>query len=319
MDLGFIWLAVIAFCIILYVILDGFTLGIGILFPFLNSSEKDIATSVVLPTWDGNQTWLVLSLAAFYGMFPLAFSFIIPKIYMQAVLLVAMLLLRGICFEFRLKAKRGIKNWDKLFFISSILATFLQGSIVGHLVAGYPMKSSAIGFQILTGIALVLGYMLLGATRLILKTEGQLLEKARKMAKKILVGLIILMLIIGVATVSFINIPYLNGYKILTLGEFFVLTIISFIILVWFLNIKESHAIPYWATVSVFICTYVSMVTLMYPYIIPYKMTYTQAEASQTTLLFTLIPAIIMIPLLLLYTGYAYYVFRGKVKENISY
>jgi cytochrome d ubiquinol oxidase subunit II len=109
MDLGLIWLGIIAFSLLLYVILDGFALGVAILFPFLNSNQRDIATSVLLPTWDGNQTWLVLSLACFYGMFPIAFAFIFPKIYMSAVLLVVMILLRGICFEFRLKASaKGI-------------------------------------------------------------------------------------------------------------------------------------------------------------------------------------------------------------------
>ncbi|AXA33241.1 cytochrome d ubiquinol oxidase subunit II [Francisella adeliensis] len=321
MDLGLIWLGIIAFGLLLYVILDGFALGVGILFPFFNSNQRDIATSVLLPTWDGNQTWLVLSLACFYGMFPIAFAFIFPKIYMSAVLLVVMLLFRGICFEFRLKASdEGIKNWDKLFFISSITATFLEGFIVGGLIVGYPKDSVTYGliFQVLTGITLIAGYALLGATRLILKTEGALFEKAKLYARKSCRILAILMLVIGLMTPLYITLPLDNIYKMFILGEFFVLTIISFFIL-WKIIDSKIHALPYWLAVTVFILTYLSMLTLMFPYVIPYHLTYMEAQASQTTLLFTLIPAIIMIPLLLLYTGYAYFVFKGKVKEKLSY
>ncbi|MFT5951052.1 MAG: cytochrome d ubiquinol oxidase subunit II [Francisella sp.] len=321
MDLGLIWLGIIAFSLLLYVILDGFALGVAILFPFLNSNQRDIATSVLLPTWDGNQTWLVLSLACFYGMFPIAFAFIFPKIYMSAVLLVVMILLRGICFEFRLKASaKGIRNWDKLFFISSITATFLEGYIVGDLIIGYPKDSITYGFafQVLTGVALIAGYALLGATRLILKTEGELFEKAKIYAKKCCRILAILMLLIGLMTPLYITLPFNNIYKMVILGEFFVLTIISFYIL-WKIIDSKIHSLPYWITVTIFALTYLSMVTLMFPYVIPYQLTYMEAQASDTTLLFTLIPAIIMIPLLLLYTGYAYYVFRGKVKEKLSY
>lgn len=320
MDLGLIWLGIIAFGLLLYVVLDGFALGTGVLFPFLNTKQRDIATSVLLPTWDGNQTWLVFSLACFYGMFPLAFAYIFPKIYMPAVLLVVMLLFRGICFEFRLKSsQQGIKNWDKLFFISSLVATFLEGYIVGQLIVGFPHSPLyGMAFSILTGITLVFGYTLLGATRLILKTEGELFTKAKYFAKKCCKILAFLMLIIGFVTPLYVQLPLDNLYKMAILGEVFILTVISFFILIKVINAK-NHALPYWLAVTIFILTYISMLTLIFPYIIPYKITYLEAQASDTTLLFTLIPAIIMIPLLLLYTSYAYYIFRGKTKEKLSY
>ena len=321
MDLGLIWLIIIAIGLLLYVVLDGFALGVGILFPFFDSHQRDIATSVLLPTWDGNQTWLVFSLACFYGMFPIAFAYIFPKIYMSAILLVMMLLLRGICFEFRLKSSAaGIKNWDKLFFLSSIVATFLEGYIVGNLIDGYPEGHTfGFAFEILTGITLVFGYMLLGATRLILKTEGLLLAKARSLAIKITKWLALLMLLIGIATPFNITLPFDNLFKMVILGELFVLTIICFIAILKVLKSASNDSLPYWFIVAIFIFTYTSMLGLIFPYVIPYHLTYIQAEASDSTLLFTLIPAIIMMPLLLLYTGYAYYVFRGKVKEKLSY
>ncbi|ALB01237.1 cytochrome C oxidase subunit II [Francisella persica ATCC VR-331] len=320
MDLGLIWLAIIAFALLLYVILDGFALGMGILFPLLDDHQKDIATSILLPTWDGNQTWLVFALACFYGMFPIAFAYIFPKIYLSAILLVVMILLRGICFEFRLKSSpKGIKNWDRLFFISSFIATFIQGYIVGELIVGFPHTHFyTIGFSTVTGITLVFGYSLLGATRLILKTEGELFNKTKQFAKVCCLILAVLMLIIGVMTPLYIKLPLYNFYKIAILIELFVLTIISFLLLIKVIEAR-NHALPYWLAVAIFILTYISMLTLIFPYVIPYQITYTQAQASDTTLLFTLIPAITMIPLLLLYTSYAYYIFRGKIKEKLSY
>ena len=320
MDLGLIWLAIIAFALLLYVILDGFALGMGVLFPLLDDHQKDIVTSILLPTWDGNQTWLVFALACFYGMFPIAFAYIFPKIYLSAILLVVMILLRGICFEFRLKSsQKSIKNWDKLFFVSSFIATFLQGYIVGELIVGFPHTHFYnIGFSAVTGITLVFGYSLLGATRLILKTEGELFNKAKQFAKVFCLILAVLMLIIGGMTPLYIKLPLDNFYKMAILTELFVLTIISFLLLIKVIEAK-NHAIPYWLAVAIFILTYISMLTLIFPYVIPYQITYTQAQASDTTLLFTLIPAIIMIPLLLLYTSYAYYIFRGKTKEKLSY
>ena len=320
MDLGLIWLAIIAFALLLYVILDGFALGMGILFPLLNDHQKDIATSILLPTWDGNQTWLVFALACFYGMFPIAFAYIFPKIYLSAILLVVMILLRGICFEFRLKSsQKGIKNWDKLFFISSFVATFLQGYIVGELIVGFPHNSFySFGFSAVTGITLIFGYSLLGATRLILKTERELFTKAKQLAKICCIILAVLMLVIGAMTPLYVKLPLDNLCKMAILIELFVLTIISFLVLIKVIEAK-NHALPYWLAVAIFILTYVSMLTLIFPYIIPYQITYINAKASDTTLLFTLIPAIIMIPLLLLYTSYAYYIFRGKTKEKLSY
>ena len=320
MDLALIWLVIIAFALLLYVILDGFALGMGILFPFLDDHQRDIATSILLPTWDGNQTWLVFALACFYGIFPIAFAYIFPKMYLSAILLVVMILLRGICFEFRLKSsQKGIKNWDHLFFISSFSATFLQGYIVGELIVGFPHSALYdVGFSSVIGITLIFGYALLGATRLILKTEDELFIKAKLFAKKCSKVLVILMIVIGIITPLYVKLPFDNLHKMVILGELFVLTLVCAFVLIKAVDAK-NHALPYWLAVAIFIFTYMSMLTLVFPYIIPYEITYLQAKASDTTLLFTLIPAIIMIPLLLLYTGYAYYIFRGKTKEKLGY
>lgn len=150
---------------------------------------------------------------------------------------------------------------------------------------------------------------------MILKSEGELFTKAKQLAKICCIILAVLMLVIGGMTPLYVKLPLDNLYKMAILIELFVLTIISFLVLIKVIEAK-NHALPYWLAVAIFILTYISMLTLIFPYIIPYQITYTQAQASDTTLIFTLIPAIIMIPLLLLYTSYAYYIFRGKTKEN---
>ncbi|WP_440651659.1 cytochrome d ubiquinol oxidase subunit II [Cysteiniphilum sp. 19S12-1] len=317
--LGLSWLLIIGFGLLMYVILDGFTLGIGVLLPMFNSDEKDIAISILLPTWDGNQTWLVFSLAAFYGMFPIAFAFLFPKIYLPAILLALMLLFRGICFEFRLKSKKGIKNWDRLFFVSSLIIAFIHGYLVGQLVVGYSEAHylDGVAFKLTTGITLTIGYMLLGACRLILKTESNLLIKAQKSATILALLLMVMMLIVGIETIVHHKINLLSG-KIILLVLMLSLTLVTFIIL--FFSIRTAkHYFPYLLSVIIFALTYVSMLIYIFPYIVPYELTYTQAKASDTTLSFTLIPAAFMIPLLLIYTSYAYYIFRGKTSEKLKY
>lgn len=318
--LALIWLFIIAFTFLLYVILDGFTLGIGMLFPWLNEDERDIAVSSILPTWDGNQTWLVFSLAALYGMFPIAFAFLLPKIYLPALLLALMLLFRGICFEFRLKSTDGIKNWDRLFVLSSFVITFIHGYLAGQLIIGYHLAhyESGLLFKCVTGLVLVLGYMLLGATRLIIKTEGDLLVKVRKASLIIMQLLLAGMVLVGLLTFFYQSLPNWDSHKFTLLAIFAFFVIVGFAILPKAIK-SAKHFYAYWISVGIFICTYLSMLVYIFPYIIPYELTYEQAKASDMTLWFTLIGAIFMIPLLLLYTGYAYYIFRGKTKEKLHY
>ena len=318
--LGLAWISIIAFTFFLYIVLDGFTLGIGMTFPFLTPHEKDIAISSILPTWDGNQTWLVFSLAALYGMFPIAFAFLLPKIYLPAILLAMMLLFRGICFEFRLKATKGIKNWDRLFCISSYVITFIHGYLAGQLIIGYKLVhyESGLGFKLITGLTLIIGYMLLGSTRLILKTESTLFIKAQKISAFLLRILPSGMLIIGILTFFYHDLPMWYTSK------FFILAILAACLILLFIILDKAiksprNFIAYWVTIGIFAASYFSMLVYIFPYIIPYELTYDQAKAGNMTLGFTFIIAIIMIPILLLYTSYAYYIFRGTTKKKLEY
>ncbi len=319
--LPIIWLGIIGFFVIMYVILDGFTLGIGILAIFLNEQQRNITVSVLLPTWDGNQTWLVLGMASLYGAFPLAFSVLLPALYLPLLVMVVALLLRGVAFEFRLKAAvYGRKIWDGVFFASALTATLAQGFILGQFIQGF--KSGLINsFSMMTGISLVVGYCLLGATRLILKTQGDIQAKMFRVAFTCVLLLMSAIFIVSVWTPfvyplvqqRWFNLTYIPWLAILPL-----ITAMTFMTLLWALHRRQEVTL-YWLSILLFLCPYVGFIISLFPFIVPYQITLWQAAAPDTTLKFILVGAVIMLPILLLYTGYAYRIFRGKVNESIHY
>lgn len=316
-----LWITIIAFCLMMYVILDGFTLGTGMLLPIMHRDERDTAMSMLLPTWDGNQTWLVLAMASLYGAFPSAFSYLLPVLYVPIMLLVLALLFRGICFEFRLKSKQGIHRWDILFAIASLTATFIQGLIVGTAAQGFSAHGASLilnGFSLLTGVALVIGYVILGATRLILKTTGTLRTRMYPLS-----GCLTVLLLLLVAVIAFQTPETAFSEQAAQLHEAVVVASLVVLLLVFLVFVaglvKKQDNLPYWCTVVMFVILYLTMCFSLYPYVVPYRMTIFQAASPDNTLIFLLVGALIMIPVLLFYTGYAYHVFRGKVKEKLEY
>lgn len=318
--LALAWLGIIAFTFLLYIVLDGFTLGVGMYTPWMTREQRDLAVSAILPTWDGNQTWLVFSLAALYGMFPLAFAYILPKIYLPAILLAIMIVFRGICFEFRLKSIKGVDNWDRLFALSSWVIAFLHGYLAGQVVFGYADISIENGFffKVTTGVALAFGYLLLGTTRLMLKTEGGFFDQVKHASQRVRLGLVGLTAIVIIMSALHKDFSHLTVAKSWIIGGLMVAVIALYIGFRWSLN-SRHHWLPYWNTVAIFILLFLSMVVYIFPYIVPFEMTYLEAAAAPMTLGFTFIIAVIMIPLLLFYTGYAYYIFRGKTREKLHY
>ena len=323
------WFCIIAFCVVMYVILDGFTLGTGILLPWIDNKHRDIAMSVLLPSWDGNQTWLVLGGASLYGAFPLAFSTLLPVLYLPLIFIVLALLFRGVVFEFRLKAKSGKANWDRLFSFASLVTAFIQGIVLGTFVQGFDLQQVdkayhylwLTPFTLTTGIAVVCGYALLGASRLMLKTEGPLRDQMRKASEVLVLLVAVFMLIVSLWTPELSPIVKARWFGqdafalILVLPVF---TAIAFII--FWLGIRaKSDVVPYWSTVVMFLCGYMGLGYSLWPYIVPHEITLWQAAAPPSTLRFIIVGAVIMIPVLLFYTGYSYYIFRGKVKDVIEY
>lgn len=324
------WAAIILYCIVMYVILDGFTLGTGFMLPFLDDDEADIAMSVILPTWDGNQTWLVLGLACLYGAFPLAFSILMPALYLPLLLMGIGLLFRGVAFEFRLKSKGHKYAWSVVFCIASLSVAFIQGAIAGNFVLGFDAKvvngiltvhHFMSGFSIFTAISLMVGYMLLGTSRLILKTQGKTRDTMYRVIP-IFTALFGLCIFIVSVWTPFVNPLVAEKWLNLHLWPYLVsmpaITGAAFLILAYAILKKLDH-LPYWAAVIMFLCPYAGIATSVYPYIVPYQLPYWQAASAISSLRFTLIGACILLPILSAYTYYSYHVFKGKITDVLSY
>jgi len=329
-NLALVWGLIIGFCIVMYVVLDGTTLGIGLILPWLSDEDRDIAMSVVLPTWDGNQTWLILGTAALYGAFPLAFSLLLPHLYLPLLLMGLALLFRGIAFEFRLKDTEHRRKWDRLFFFGSLVATIIQGRVLGHFVEGFQFTTTTLlppdvgwfeSFSNFTAISLIIGYGLLGSTRLIVKSEGHLQRQMFYYAKWF-AALIAIASIIASLWSPFINEHvYQRWFDMdhwIYLAPLPIINGCAFLALIMSLQARNDM-VPYWASIVLFICPFIGFVISIYPYIIPYHIPYWEAAAPQNTLRFILIGAVVMLPILVFYTSYAYWIFRGKVKHIIGY
>lgn len=328
--LPLLWYIIIGFAIIMYVILDGYSQGIGILLPFAKDQhERCMMMSVILPTWDGNQTWLVFGTAALYGAFPLAFSTLMPLLYLPIMTMVIAILFRGVAFEYRMKSKDHAHLWDRVIAISSFIVAFMQGNILGAFVEGFDhqdLLKDALAwhtnFAYLTGFGVVCGYALLGSTRLILKLEGRIQEHMYKIAKTCLILVAAAMLSVSVAT-PFID-PILfrfwfNIHNFLFLAPlpFFTACIFGWC---WYeLNSKKHDQYPYFLSYLMFIGGYIGLGISTFPYLVPRSITLWEAASPVKSLLFVSIGAVIILPMLVVYTTYAYFIFNGKVKDVIKY
>lgn len=326
--LPFIFALILAFIVIMYVILDGFDLGIGILFPFTaNEVERDKMMNSIAPIWDGNETWLVFGGAMLYGAFPQVYGLLLPILYMPLMLMLISLVFRGVSFEFRFKAEKSKPFWNWAFTISSIAAAFFQGVVLGCFVQGFPIDKAAMTinttdwlnpFTLLTGIALTSGYGLLGATWMIMKSEGRLQRKMIHYSKGLLVLVSIFLFFVSIWTplhskeifarwYSYPNFVYLSPLPLLAVIAVF---------LTWKNLSKQNEVKPFIYSVVIFLCSYVGIGISVYPYLIPHQVTLWEAAAPNTTLKFILIGVVMMLPILLGYTAYAYYLFRGKTNDN---
>lgn len=330
-DLALVWAGLIAFAVLAYVVLDGFDLGVGILFPFLrNTHERDVAMNSVAPVWDGNETWLVLGGGGLFAVFPLAYATILPALYAPIIAMLLGLVFRGVSFEFRARAVRSRILWDFGFAGGSFVAAFAQGIALGALVQGIPIEDRAYAggwwdwltpFSLLTGAALVVGYALLGATWLIMKTEGDLAALARKAAWYTGAGTFALIGLVSLIT------PFLEPVY---LGRWFAWPTAMFSLVVpallfgcgWLLYrglVDERDAQPFLASLGMFTLCYAGILISFYPYLVPPSVTIHQAAAPDSSLGFLLVGALILLPIIVAYTAYAYWVFRGKVDPEEGY
>lgn len=331
-DLPLIWLLIIGFGIMMYVIADGFDLGIGILFPFIKDrSHRDAMVNTVAPVWDGNETWLVLGGAGLMAAFPKAYAILLSAFYVPAILMLVGLIWRGVSFEFRFKADEAHKPfWDNAFMVGSFVATFFQGVMLGAFIDGVQIVDgdNAQGlmawltpFSTFTGVGVVLAYALLGVTWLVLKTEGTLQLRMIRAAKPVTLAVLAAIIIASVWTPlahQTISARWFSYPNVLFFAPVPLLVVLSVYSILRTLK-RDPHAGPFiWSLVLVFL-GYSGFVISIWPNIVPPSLSIWDAAAPPQSLGFTLVGALLIIPMIVGYSAWAYYVFRGKVKVGEGY
>ncbi len=326
-----IWAILIATAVLLYVILDGFDLGIGILFPTTrDEGERDQMMNSIAPFWDGNETWLVLGGGGLWVAFPKAYAVIMPAFYLPVIVMLLSLIFRGVSFEFRFVSKPGHRLWDFAFWAGSTLATFAQGVILGGLIQGVTVVDGkfaggpfdwATPFALLSGVGLVLGYALLGAGWLIFKTEGPVQERARAQAKVLLFAVLIAIALVSLWTPASMariaerwfampNIFFLWPVPLVTAALGF---------LVWRGLVNRRELTPFIGTVGLFVLAYLGLAISTFPYLVPPTLTIWDTAAVPDSQIFTLIGTVIMLPIILGYFVFVFWTFRAKVTAEGGY
>lgn len=324
-DLTTIWAFIIAFAVFAYVIMDGFDLGIGILFPFFEvGEERDQAMNSIAPVWDGNETWLVLGGGGLFAAFPLAYAIILPATYPLIIAMLLGLVFRGVAFEFRWRDPGHRAFWDFAFTAGSLVAALAQGMVLGALLQGIEVADRAYAgswfdwltpYTLLTGLGVVAGYALLGATWLIIKVEGRALDHAYRIARPAFVATLILLGAVSLYT------PFLEGQywqRWFTMPSFLfasqvpLLTGILAYALMRALAKRRTYA-PFLLALGLFLLGMIGLGVSMWPYVVPDQVTIWDAAAPERSQLFMLVGTAIILPVILAYTAWAYWVFRGKV------
>jgi cytochrome bd ubiquinol oxidase subunit II len=326
-----IWTAILAMAVFFYVALDGFDLGVGMLYHFApDRRARDLVMNSIAPIWDGNETWLVLGSLGLLAAFPLAFAIIIPAVYFPILLMLLALIFRGLAFEFRYRDAEHRTFWDHGFAYGSALAAFAQGVVLGAFIQGFHVEGRHfVGssfdcftlFSTFTGVALMFGYALLGAGWLVIKTEGALQDWARSLGRRCLVGTALAIGIVSLWTpfidahiaarwFSWPNIAVLAPVPLLTAG------LIGYAW--WSLDNRSDHG-PFIGALGLFVMSYAGIAISLWPMIVPGHYTLDQAAASESTQAFLLVGTLFLLPVILFYTGWSYWVFRGKVRADIGY
>jgi cytochrome d ubiquinol oxidase subunit II len=331
LDLVPVWTVILGVGVFMYVLLDGFDLGIGILAPMAkDDATRTLMMNTIAPIWDGNETWLILGGMGLLAAFPLAFAIIIPALYFPLLLMLLGLIFRGVAFEFRLKKTSHQRWWDLSFFLGSAVATFFQGVVLGMYVQGFAVTGRAFSgtsfdwlrpFPLATGAGLLFGYALLGATWLVMKTEGDLQRWARDRATIALYGVLAFIVTVSVWTpalhahiaerwFSFPNIYYLSVVPVVT-------AVIAWV--TWRALRGTADYVPFIGAMGLFAMCYLGLGISLFPYVVPYTLTLWDAAAVPSAQMFLLIGTLFLLPIIFMYIGWSYYVFRGKVTADVGY
>jgi cytochrome bd ubiquinol oxidase subunit II len=330
-DIATIWAFIIAFAVFVYVVMDGFDLGLGMLFPlFPSKADRDVIMNSVAPVWDGNETWLVLGGGGMMAAFPLAYAVLMPALYTPMIAMLVGLVFRGVAFEFRWRTQSTRNRWDIAFAGGSLLATLAQGVALGAILQGVHVEGRHYAggwwdwltpFSVLTGIALVVGYCLLGATWLVMKTEGELRDEAYRLSWWLLFAMLGIIGAVSIAT-PFLHIRYTQRWfswpnVILTAPVPIAVAAVTALLLRSLANKQDLQ--PFFLSLALFALSYAGLGISMWPYIVPQSITIWQAASPKNSQVFMLFGVAVLIPFILGYTAWAYWVFRGKVRHGSGY
>jgi cytochrome bd ubiquinol oxidase subunit II len=331
LDLVPLWTILLGLAVFYYVVFDGFDLGVGMLYGLVRGdAARATVMNSIAPVWDGNETWLIFGGLGLLTAFPLAFAIIIPAVYFPILMMLLALVFRGVAFEFRFKHPALRRLWDCAFCGGSLVATFAQGVVLGTFIQGFKVDGRQFAgtsfdwlapFPLVIGLALIFGYALLGACWLILKTEGQLQDWARRAA-----GISLIAVVAAIAGVSiwtplvhpdiaqrwfrWPNIAFLSPVPIVT----------ALIALAEWEALRRRHELtPFLGAIALFLMSFVGIAISLWPMIVPYRYTLWQAASSASTQAFLLIGTLFLLPVILMYTAWSYWVFRGKARGIAGY
>ncbi|CDG17674.1 cytochrome d ubiquinol oxidase subunit II [Xenorhabdus doucetiae] len=331
-DLPLIWFLIIIFSTMMYIVMDGFDLGIGILYPTIKGqADRDLMMNSVAPVWDGNETWLVLGGAGLFGAFPLAYAVILDALAIPLTIMLLGLIFRGVAFEFRFKATPKHQHvWDKAFIVGSMLATFMQGVVVGAVITGFPVENRVYTgsyfdwlapFPLFCGFGLIIAYALLGCGWLVMKTEGHLQQQMSRVLRPLTLLMLAVIAIISIWTplahptvaerwFSLPNLFFFMPVPLLVLGSSWQLLKAS---------ANSNHYTPFLTALLLIFMGFTGLGISIWPNIIPPFISYKEAASPPQSLGFMLVGALFIIPIILTYTFWSYYVFRGKISHEQGY
>lgn len=331
--LPFIWAFIVILAVSVYVVLDGFDLGLGMLFAFETKQEhRDIMINTIAPIWDGNETWMVLGGATLFGVFPGAYSTLLPAFYIPIIIMLGALIFRGVAFEFRIMAHASTHRrfWNVGFMVGSTLAAFCQGCILGGYVQGIRTTNGAFSgsamdwltpFSILCGLSVVVGYALLGTTWLVWRTAGALEQQSRRWSKRL--ALMMLACIIAVSCwTPFLHAPYLHrwfAYPNIIYGMPVPALVAVTGVIMWRSLGREDAVTAFICTIAWFLLSLVGLAITIWPYAVPPALTLWDVAAPVSSQIFQLVGTLILLPFITGYTLYSYYLFRGKVTKADGY
>ncbi len=330
-DLPLLWAMIIAFAVFMYVVMDGFDLGVGILFPFMRGrTDRDIMMNSVAPIWDGNETWMVLGGAGLFAAFPLAYATILPALYLPLIVMLIALTFRGVAFEFRFKSNRTRPAWDIAFAASSTIAAFVQGAALGAFIEGFKIADRQYAggafdwltpFALFTGLALVVGYAMLGCGWMIMKAEGDLQDRMFRLMPRL--GLLLLVCIAGVSLWTPLRHPAI-AERWFAMPNILFLSPVPLLVLVvatalWRALRHRREIQPFVLTLCLFLLSYLGLAISLWPNIVPPHLSIWSAAAPSESQGFLLVGVLFLIPVILGYTAYSYWIFRGKVPAEGGY